>query len=173
MTGPSVRCIEPIHLNETLIAARSGRKPVAPRTLVCVVLRRSVIDYALARRATLESLSVGGASPNDVCDADPYLLRAAKYHGAPAGRGCPVCRRSELREVTYAFGDELGQYSGRIKSAVELEEMAGEHGEFRVYAVEVCLDCSWNHLTTSYVLGDGVPRRPPRRRRTVEDVYGR
>ena len=83
-----------------------------------------------------------------------------------------MCRRAELRDVTYAFGDELGQYSGRIKSAPELEEMAQEHGEFRVYVVEVCLDCAWNHLTTSYVLGDGVPRRPPRRRRTVEDIYG-
>ncbi len=143
------------------------------RTLVGVVGRRSVIDYALARRATLESLHAGGGAPSDVCDADPYLVRAARYHGAQSGRACPVCRRAELREVTYVFGDELGQYSGRIKSAPELEEMAEEHGEFRVYVVEVCLDCSWNHLTTSYVLGDGVPRRPPRRRRTVEDIYGR
>lgn len=135
--------------------------------------RRSVIDYALARRATLESLNAGGASPNDICDADPYLLRAAKFNGSPSGRSCPVCRRPELRDVTYTFGDELGQYSGRIKSAPELEEMAREHGEFRVYVVEVCLDCSWNHLVTSYLLGDGVPRRPPRRSRTVEDIYGR
>jgi len=135
--------------------------------------RRSVIDYALARRATLESLLEGGAYASDVCDADPYLLRAAKYHGVPSGRECPVCRRTELLDVAYAFGDELGQYSGRIRSEPELAEMAGEHGEFRVYVVEVCLDCSWNHLTTSYVLGDGVPRRAPRRQRTVEDIYGR
>ena len=167
------RCIESIHLNPTLIAGLGKRKPPLGRTLVSVVGRRSVIDYALARRATLDSLYVGGASADDVCDADPYLLRAAKHHGVASERRCPVCHRADLREVTYAFGDELGQYSGRIKSAPELEEMAREHGEFRVYVVEVCLDCSWNHLTTSYVLGDGVPRRPPRRRRTVEDVYGR
>jgi hypothetical protein len=135
--------------------------------------RRAVTDYSLARRATLESLFHGGATTSDVCDADPYLLRAARFHGEAAGRNCPVCRRAELRHVTYVFGDELGQYSGRIKSAPELDEMAREHGEFRVYVVEVCLDCAWNHLTTSYVLGDGVPRRPPRRQRTVEDVYGR
>lgn len=143
------------------------------RTLEGVLSRRSVIDYALARRATLDSLFVGGASSTDVCDADPYLLRAAKYHGQPCGRRCPVCRRAELRDLAYAFGDELGQYSGRIRSAHELAEMADQHGEFKVYVVEVCLDCSWNHLTTSYVLGDGVPRRPPRRQRTVEDIYGR
>jgi len=130
---------------------------------------RSVIDYALARRATLEALATGGASPTDVCDADPYLLRAAKFHGQPTRRPCPVCGRTELVELSYAFGDELGQYSGRIKSPAELAQMARQQGEFRVYVVEVCQRCEWNHLTTSYVLGDGVPRRPPRRQRTVED----
>jgi hypothetical protein len=131
--------------------------------------QRSVIDYTLARRATLESLYTGGASPTDVCDADPYLLRAAKFHGVPSGRRCPVCRRQELVDISYAFGDELGQYSGRIKSPAELAAMAREQGEFRVYVVEVCQGCEWNHLTSSYVLGDGVPRKPPRRQRTVED----
>jgi hypothetical protein len=71
--------------------------------------------------------------------------------------------------VTYVYGDELGQYSGRIKSTPELEAMAREHGEFTVYVVEVCQGCSWNHLALSYVLGDGTARKPPRRRRTVED----
>jgi len=131
--------------------------------------QRSVIDYALARRATLTALYTGGASATDVCDADPYLLRAARFHGVPTPRGCPVCRRRELVELSYVFGDELGQYSGRIKTEAELSAMAREHGEFRVYVVEVCTGCEWNHLTSSYVLGDGVPRRPPRRRRTVED----
>ena len=35
--------------------------------------------------------------------------------------------------------------------------MAREHGEFTVYVVEVCQGCAWNHLTLSYVLGDGAP----------------
>ncbi len=131
--------------------------------------QRSEIDYSLARRATLEALFTGGAVTLDVCDADPYLLRAAKFHGEPTGRRCPVCRKEDLTSLNYAFGDELGQYSGRIKSTDELEGMAREHGEFRVYVVEVCRGCAWNHLTRSFVLGDGVPRRPPRRRRTVED----
>jgi hypothetical protein len=131
--------------------------------------QRSVIDYALARRATLESLRAGAASATDVCDAHPYLLRAARFHGEPTDRLCPVCRRESLRQVAYVYGDELGQYSGRVKSTAELADMAREHGEFRVYVVEVCAGCSWNHLTTSYVLGDGVPRKPPRRRRTHAD----
>ena len=57
----------------------------------------------------------------------------------------------------------------RIQHSAQLEAMAHEHGEFTVYVVEVCQDCSWNHLALSYVLGDGTPRRPPRRQRTVED----
>jgi hypothetical protein len=134
-----------------------------------VPARRSVIDYALARRATLEALNAGSASTTDVCDAHPYLLRAARFHGEPTTRRCPVCRREPLTEVTYVYGDELGQYSGRVKSSREIELMARSAGEVTVYVVEVCRGCEWNHLTTSYVIGDGVPRRAPRRQPTVED----
>jgi hypothetical protein len=132
--------------------------------------QRAVIDYSLARRATLtELVNRGVTSLDDACDAHPYLLRAAKYHGEPTQRPCPICRRESLTHVTYVYGDELGQYSGRIKATVELEPMAREHGEFTVYVVEVCQGCSWNHLALSYVLGDGTPRKPARRRHTVED----
>lgn len=130
---------------------------------------RSVIDYALQRRATLEALFSGGGLSSDVCDADPYLMRAAKFHGEPTERTCPVCRRTELDHVTYVYGDELGPYSGRVRSTPELAAMAAQHGEFRVYVVEVCQSCGWNHLTLSYVLGDGVPRRPPPRPRDLLD----
>lgn len=127
--------------------------------------QRGYVDYSLQRRATLAALFQGGATTVDVCDADPYLLRAAKHHGEPTERTCPVCRKEKLTHVTYVFGDELGPYSGRIKATKELEPMAREHGEFRVYIVEVCQGCAWNHLTASYVLGDGVPRAPGRRTR--------
>jgi hypothetical protein len=122
-----------------------------------------VIDYSLARRATLTALFSGGATTMDVCDAHPYLLRAAKFHGEPTERVCPVCRRANLTLVTYVYGDELGHYSGRVKATRELEPMAHEHGEFRVYVVEVCQACAWNHLRSSFVLGDGVHRHPSRR----------
>ena len=136
--------------------------------------RRAYVDYALQRRATLVSLLGGGpVTTTDVCDADPYLLRAAKFHGEPTATPCPVCRREPLIHVTYIFGDELGAYSGRIRSTGELEPMAREFGEFRVYVVEVCRGCAWNHLHSSYVLGDGVPRtraaRPRGRRQAAEE----
>ena len=62
--------------------------------------------------------------------------------------------------VTYVYGDELGPYAGRVRQSDELPRMAGQFGAFSVYVVEVCQRCHWNFLTTTYVLGDGVPRRP-------------
>jgi hypothetical protein len=120
---------------------------------------RLVVDYGLARRAALTGLRSGHLSRADACDAHPYLLRAAKHHGEPAGEPCPVCRHDPLTHVTYVYGDELGRYAGRVKATAELAEMAREYGEFRVYVVEVCQGCAWNHLTMSYVLGhDDEPR---------------
>jgi hypothetical protein len=133
------------------------------RTLWGMASRRSVVDYGLARRATLASVYAGHTTVADVCDAHPYLLRAAKYHGEPTETRCPICRKTNLTHVTYVYGDELGQYAGRVKQGRELSEMAAEYGEFRVYVVEVCQSCAWNHLATSYVLGTGEP--PARRGR--------
>ena len=131
--------------------------PGLRRTLGYMAARRSVVDYALARRATLASLKAGRTTLADVCDAHPYLLRAAKHHGEPTETRCPICRKTNLTHVTYVYGDELGQYAGRVKRGPELTEMAAEYGEFRVYVVEVCQSCGWNHLATSYVLGTGEP----------------
>ena len=128
--------------------------------------RRGFIDYSLDKRATLLALFRGVV---DACDADPYLMRAAKYHGEKTERKCPVCKRDGLVELRYTFGDQLGQFSGRIKNGAELAEMEKEFGEFSVYVVEVCRECSWNHLCATYLLGDGRERKAPRRQRTLED----
>lgn len=129
--------------------------------------QRSVVDYSLQRRATLTALFQGNTFGDDVCDAHPYLLRAAKYHGEAAEESCPVCRKERLTHVTYVYGDELGQYAGRVRQTGELPAMAQQYGEFRVYVVEVCQGCAWNHLAKSYVLGTGKPPAP-RKRRTAE-----
>jgi hypothetical protein len=134
-----------------------------------MLIKRDPIDYSLDRRATLTALKHGSASAMDACDADPYLRRAAKHHGESTIRECPICKKEFLKDLRYVFGDQLGQYSGRIKSIPELEEMQNEYGEFRVYTVEVCIGCGWNHLIYSYLLGDGKFRKPPRKIRTIED----
>jgi hypothetical protein len=128
--------------------------------------KRGFIDYSLDKRATLLALFRGVV---DACDADPYLMRAAKYHGEKVDRKCPVCKKDSLVELRYTFGDQLGQFSGRIKNGDELDEMESEFGEFSVYVVEVCRECSWNHLCSTYLLGDGRERKAPRKQRTLED----
>src|ERR1700678_351238 len=138
-------------------------------TLACMSSRRSVVDYGLARRATLASVLSGHTTLTDVCDAHPYLLRAAKYHGEPTQTRCPICKKSLLTHVTYVYGAELGQYEGRVKQTRELDQMAAEYGEFRVYVVEVCQRCGGDPLASSYVLGTGEPAvRRGRRARTSQ-----
>jgi hypothetical protein len=132
-----------------------------------------VIDYALARRATLANLQRGVVSRREVCDAHPDLLRAARYHGEPSGKVCPVCRidgRGDrpLALVTYAFGAELRESSGRARAQSELATLSQCHADLRVYVVEVCRACSWNHLSSSFAIGTGESSqsstRPSRRR---------
>jgi hypothetical protein len=136
--------------------------------------KRQSVDYALQRRNALTRLhsQVRSVTPQDLCDADPMLIRAALHHGELGSVRCPVNNCGRLVTLNYTFGDQLGQFSGRIKSLAELEEMENAFGEFRVCVVEVCTECGWNHMIASYLLGDGVVRRPPRRQKTVEDIYG-
>jgi Family of unknown function (DUF5318) len=139
---------------------------------------RSVIDYALVRRATLTDLRAGRASRPEVCDANPYLLRAARHHGEPTRKLCPVCHAdaptrpgdatderpgAPLVHVTYGYGDELGETSGRAWASDDIPSLASRFSELRMYVVEVCVACGWNHLVTSYDIGTGGP--PVRRAR--------
>jgi hypothetical protein len=116
------------------------------------------VDYALQRRAVLADVYAGRTGLFEVCDASPYLSRAA----VP----CPVCRKERLTLVNYVYGDHLGPTSGQAKTEAELARMDAAQEEFTVYVVEVCRSCGWNHLDSSYVLGaEPVPGRQPRRGR--------
>ena len=128
--------------------------------------RRSVVDYALRKRAVLADVRSGRVGVAEVCDASPYLTQAARYHGAPTEQPCPVCRNQLLTRVNYVYGDALGLVAGQAKTEVELARMDAAQDEFSVYAVEVCRSCRWNHLASSYVLGAVPdPGRAPRRAR--------
>ena len=132
------------------------------------------VSYVLQRRAKLEALRRPGRAldEDDPCDADPLLVKSALHHGVLSDQECPICASERMLVLNYVFGDQLGQFSGRIRSSEELEEMESQFGEFTVREVEVCPDCRWNHMTRAYVLGDGRKRRAPRRQETVEDIYG-
>src|ERR1700759_5108566 len=119
--------------------------------------QRQVIDYALARRATLVELANGRLSAAEACDAHPDLMRAARYHGEATETRCPICRKERLTRVTYAYGDELQHASGRARSTRSLDGLAARFAQLRIYVVEVCRSCGWNHLCLSFMIGTDVP----------------
>ncbi|EKF21791.1 hypothetical protein C731_4275 [Mycolicibacterium hassiacum DSM 44199] len=127
-------------------------------------LQRQVVDYALRRRSVLAEVYSGRTGVSEVCDANPYLLRAAKFHGKPSSVMCPICRKEQLTLVSWVFGEHLGAVSGSARTAEELVMLASRYDEFSVHVVEVCRTCSWNHLVKSYVLG-APPKGGSRRRR--------
>jgi len=124
---------------------------------------REVIDYALQRRAALTQVARGRMYREEICDADVNLRRTSRWHGIVSKRYCPVCKIEKLREISYVFSKELGPFSGRIKKPQEITQMAPNFGQIRVFVVEICELCGWNHLHSSYVVGDGKPRRPLRK----------
>ena len=87
-------------------------------------LQRQVVDYALRRRSLLAEVYSGRTGVSEVCDANPYLLRAAKYHGKPSTVMCPICRKEQLTLVSWVFGDHLGAVSGSARTAEELVLLA-------------------------------------------------
>lgn len=122
-----------------------------------------VVDYTFARRAVLAGVLSGRISRTDVCDAQTYLIRAARHYGTPTSATCPVCRREPVRHVNYAYGDALGSSAGQAHYSADLPRLAHERGEISVYVIEVCARCGWNHLVRSYLLGSGRGRRAGRR----------
>ncbi|GLZ77566.1 hypothetical protein Afil01_23730 [Actinorhabdospora filicis] len=132
------------------------RWPVT-RTLFAVQSRRQVVDYSLQRRALLRDVYSGRKGVAEVCDASPYLLNAARFHGERTDRRCPICRRDNVWTVHYIFGDELKASAGQARSLRELALIANTHHEVDVYAVEVCRGCGWNHLVFRFLLGRDHP----------------
>lgn len=138
------------------------RAPNLRATLDAVRIQRQIVDYALRRRSLLADVYAGRVAVTEVCDANPYLLRAAKFHGRGSEVTCPICRREQLTLVSWVYGEGLGPIAGSARTPEELVRLAESREEFSVHVVEVCRSCSWNHLVQSYVLGH--PPAPTRRR---------
>jgi hypothetical protein len=109
-----------------------------------------VVDYTLAKRALVREFRTGLLSRLEICDAHPELLRAARYLGVDATRPCPVCKGSDLRLLAYVYADGMKGDNGRAFEVSEgLARAAAQRGG-ACYIVEVCTDCSWNHLAESF-----------------------
>jgi ssDNA-binding Zn-finger/Zn-ribbon topoisomerase 1 len=110
------------------------------------------VDYRLARQSVLSEFRKGRLAQHEICDAHPELQRAARECSETTKERCPVCEDADLVLVTYVFGPKLPSHGRCITSRAELRAMAKRRGDFACYIVEVCPDCSWNHLARTFVL---------------------
>jgi len=110
----------------------------------------NVIDYTLAKRALLRDARDGLQSYNDLCDAHPELIRAARHIGEPTRVDCPVCGKDKLVLLAYVYGDGLKAENGRVWSLDTGLRMAAAYPGACCYVVEVCRQCQWNHLREAF-----------------------
>ena len=110
------------------------------------------IDYRLARQSVLSEYRKGRLARHEVCDAHPELVRAARECGDPTSLPCPVCEAVNVVLVRYVFGPRLPAFGRCITTRRELQSLAKKPGNFSCYVVEVCPECSWNHLARTFLL---------------------
>jgi hypothetical protein len=115
------------------------------------------VDYRLARNAIVSEFKKGRLSRTDVCDAHPELLRAARNCGSRKTEECPICEGDNLVLVSYVFGSRMPAHGRCLTSGAELIELARRPTALTCFVVEVCPDCSWNHLARAFPVGG---RRP-------------
>jgi len=118
------------------------------------------IDFRLARNAVLSEFRKGRLGRNDVCDAHPDLLRAARNVGDPTAEACPICEKERaLVHVSYVFGAGLPASGHTVSSEAELVRMARRAQSLSCYVVEVCASCGWNHLSRTFPVAKTRPAR--------------
>jgi hypothetical protein len=117
----------------------------------------AVVDHRLSRRHLINEFRRGRLRQDQVCDAHPELIRAARNIGAPASIACPICDEQELKLVTYVFGPKLPSHGRCVSTAKELQALNARPDELTAYVVEACVSCKWHHLLR--VLPVGRARR--------------
>ncbi len=115
--------------------------------------REAGVEYRLMRNAVVRDVQKGRLGKEDVCDAHPELLRAARNVGKPLHEACPICEVADTVEVTYVFGSRLPPGGLCPGSAKELNRLRRRSDPVLCYDVEVCPECAWHHLTRKYPAG--------------------
>ena len=110
------------------------------------------VDYRLARNSTIAAFHKGRLSRLDICDAHPELLRAATNVGDEAHEDCPICEEVKLRLVSYVFGNRLPASGVCVTTKAEMTRLSRTAKDMVCYVVEVCTNCSWNHLLRSFAI---------------------
>jgi Family of unknown function (DUF5318) len=114
---------------------------------------RGQVDHRLARQHMINEYRRGRLSQDQVCDAHPELIRAAKNVGTELSAPCPICEAPELRLVTYVFGPRLPAHGKCVTTAKELRTLDRRRDELAAYVVEACIGCHWHHLRRVIPLG--------------------
>ena len=127
-----------------------------------------IIDHRLSRRALINEYRRGRLRKDQVCDAHPDLLRAARNFGDETEVRCPICVDDNVVLVTYVFGPLLPSHGRCVTKPNELEEfrrLAQRSGasDYTAYVVEACRSCAWHHLLRSLPM---VPTPAVERRRS-------
>jgi hypothetical protein len=121
--------------------------------------RRGTVDHGFARRMLINEYKRGRLSREQVCDAHPELIRAARNVGTPLEQACPICDGEEtLRLVTYVFGARLPAHGRCVSTAKEMTMLNRRRDELSAYVVEACTACCWHHLRKVIPLGGHAPR---------------
>jgi hypothetical protein len=148
---------------ETEAPAAARVLPVSPTKGVTGPGEASV-EYRLLRDAKARAARTGRIAMEDVCDAHPELLRAAKNIGRPTKDPCPVCGETTTVEVTYVFGAKLPAGGTCPGTATELRRLLRREEPVQAYTVEVCTACKFHHLLRRYP--GGGDEAPSKRKRS-------
>ena len=113
----------------------------------------AIVEYRLQRNALIRRVQEGNKMVEELCDAHPNLIRAAKGVGRLMGEACPVCQEVELRQVVYVFGEKLSASGVCPVSKADLRRFEARELPVTCYAVEVCVGCRFNHLLRKWNAG--------------------
>jgi hypothetical protein len=119
---------------------------------------RASVDHRLARRHLINEYRRGRLRRDQVCDAHPELLRAARQLGTETRTWCPICEEDHLVLVTYVFGPRLPKHGRCVTTKAEIAQFHRRREEYAAYVVEACRTCAWHHLLKVQPLGGGRRR---------------
>jgi hypothetical protein len=139
--------MNPVEMAEAVVS------PVMDKSFRTSTADGAVVEFGLVRRALLAKVAAGLLRYEDVCDAHPELLRAARNLGRSTGETCPVCHDVELVEVTYVFGARLPAGGTCPSTRADLLKLERREDPVQCYAVEACVGCSFHHLVRKWSAG--------------------
>jgi Family of unknown function (DUF5318) len=118
-----------------------------------------VVDHRLARRHLVNEFRRGRLRQDQLCDAHPELIRAARNVGEITRVDCPICEQEKLRLVTYVFGPRLPASGRCVSERKELASLNARNDDLTAYIVEACIACKWHHLLRVLPVGSKANAR--------------